>query len=81
MTVLRTPRLVLRPWRVGLDEVVAFAVPANERSLAVMRRLGVARDEAGGFDHPLVPADSPLRRHVLYRLTAAGRASRPEPVR
>lgn len=54
----------------GLDEVVAFAVPANERSVAVMRRLGMTHDEAGDFDHPLLAADSPLRRHVLYRLSS-----------
>ena len=56
----------------GLDEVVAFAVPANERSVAVMRRLGMTHDEAGDFDHPLLAADSPLRRHVLYRLARPG---------
>jgi len=61
---------------VGLDEVVAMAVPANERSLAVMRRLGMSRDETADFDHPQVP-DGPRRRHVLYRLTAAQWASRP----
>lgn len=52
----------------GLDEVVSFTVPANTRSTAVMERLGMRRDEAGDFDHPRVDADSPLRRHVLYRI-------------
>ncbi|HEU0223371.1 MAG TPA: GNAT family N-acetyltransferase [Paracoccaceae bacterium] len=52
----------------GLAEIVAFAVPANRRSTAVMERLGMRRDEAGDFDHPAVPAGLPLRRHVLYRL-------------
>jgi ribosomal-protein-alanine N-acetyltransferase len=52
----------------GLDEVVALAVPANERSLAVMRRLGMTHDPADDFDLPDLPADSPLRRHVLFRL-------------
>ena len=63
----------------GLDEVVALAVPSNARSLAVMRRLAMTHDPADDFDHPTLPADSPLRRHVLYRLTAERRASRPAP--
>ena len=52
----------------GLDEIVAFAVPANARSRAVMARLGMTHDRAGDFDHPNLAVDSPLRRHVLYRL-------------
>lgn len=56
----------------GLPEIVAYAVPANHRSTAVMDRLGMRRDEAGDFDHPRVPDTHPhLRRHVLYRLPAA----------
>jgi ribosomal-protein-alanine N-acetyltransferase len=53
---------------VGLDEIVSFTVPANERSRAVMRRLGMSHDPAEDFDHPRLPAGHPLRRHVLYRL-------------
>ncbi len=52
----------------GLDEVVAFTVPANLRSQAVMQRLGMAQDAAGTFDHPRLPAGHRLRRHLLYRL-------------
>lgn len=55
----------------GLDEIVAFTVPANLRSQAVMERIGMARDEAGDFDHPSLPEGSPLRRHVLYRKRSA----------
>ena len=47
-----------------------MTVVANERSRAVMRRLGMTHDPADDFDHPLV-SDERLRRHVLYRLTAA----------
>jgi len=53
-----------------LAEIVSLAVVANERSRAVMRRLGMRHDPADDFDHPLV-SDERLRRHVLYRLTAA----------
>jgi RimJ/RimL family protein N-acetyltransferase len=43
----------------------------NERSMAVMRRLGMHRDPADDFDHPRIPAEHRLCRHVLYRLGAA----------
>ena len=56
----------------GLSEVVAFTVPANERSRALMERLGMQRDAAGDFDHPRLPVDHPLRPHVLYRLRREG---------
>jgi RimJ/RimL family protein N-acetyltransferase len=54
--------------RAGLDEVVSFTSAGNERSRAVMERLGMARDQADDFDHPRIPAGHPLRRHVLYRI-------------
>ncbi|CAN5642639.1 GNAT family N-acetyltransferase [soil metagenome] len=56
--------------RVGLTEIVSFTVLANERSRAVMRRLGMTRDRAGDFEHPSLPPGHPLRQHVLYRLAA-----------
>lgn len=52
----------------GVGEVVAFTVPANGRSRAVMERIGMTRDPAEDFDHPLLGAGDPLRRHVLYRI-------------
>lgn len=54
----------------GLPEVVSFTAATNLRSQAVMRRIGMARDADGDFDHPAVPEGSPLRRHVLWRMTA-----------
>jgi RimJ/RimL family protein N-acetyltransferase len=53
----------------GLHEIVSFTVPANRRSRSVMERLGMTRDPADDFDHPHLPLDSPLRPHVLYRLS------------
>lgn len=52
----------------GLAEIVSFTSVANERSRRVMERLGMARDTAGDFDHPVLPPAHALQRHVLYRL-------------
>jgi RimJ/RimL family protein N-acetyltransferase len=52
----------------GLTEIVSFTVPANFRSRRVMEKLGMTYDPRDDFDHPLLAAGDPLRRHVLYRL-------------
>jgi RimJ/RimL family protein N-acetyltransferase len=54
---------------VGLGEVVSFTAVQNARSRAVMERLGMTHDPAEDFDHPKLPVGSPVRRHVLYRLS------------
>lgn len=56
--------------QLGLEEIVAFTVPANWRSIRVMEQLGMTRSAADDFDHPRLPPGHPLRRHVLYRLKA-----------
>ncbi len=53
----------------GLPRIVAFTVPANTRSRAVMERIGMTRVEGGDFDHPRLAEGHPLRRHVLYAIT------------
>jgi RimJ/RimL family protein N-acetyltransferase len=57
---------------VQLKEVVAFTVPANIRSRRVMENIGMKHDRAGHFDHPRLPVEHPLRRHVLYRIDRNG---------
>ncbi|MNF55679.1 ribosomal-protein-S5-alanine N-acetyltransferase [compost metagenome] len=57
--------------RMLLAEVLAFTVPANLRSRALMLRLGMQRDADGDFEHPSLPEGHPLRPHVLYRLGRA----------
>jgi RimJ/RimL family protein N-acetyltransferase len=54
-----------------LAEIVSFTTVANERSRRVMERLGMSRDPADDFDHPLLDATHPMSRHVLYRLKRA----------
>jgi RimJ/RimL family protein N-acetyltransferase len=53
---------------VRLKEIVSFTAVGNERSRAVMRRLGMSYDPSDDFDHPDAPEGHELRRHVLYRL-------------
>ena len=62
----------------GLDEIVAFTVPRNVRSRAVMERLGMKRDAAGDFEHPGLPEGHALRRHVLYRIARREWRVRPQ---
>ncbi|GGC03554.1 GNAT family N-acetyltransferase [Pseudoduganella buxea] len=52
----------------GLDEIVAITVPANVRSRRLMTRLGMVHDVNGDFDHPALPREHRLARHVLYRI-------------
>lgn len=52
-----------------LPQLVSFTVPANQRSRAVMERLGMTQDARDDFDHPKLDVGHPLRRHVLYRLS------------
>lgn len=58
--------------RIGLGEIVAFTVPENARSRAVMERLGMTRTDRDDFDHPSLPEGHRLRRHVLYRIGRPG---------
>ena len=51
-----------------LPEVVAFTTVTNIPSQRLMQRLGMLRNPAEDFDHPALPPDHPLHRHVLYRM-------------
>ncbi len=61
---------------VGLKEIVSFTAATNERSKAVMRRLGMTHDPADDFDHPQLPPGHRLERHVLYRKQGGDYAER-----
>jgi RimJ/RimL family protein N-acetyltransferase len=52
----------------GLEEIVSFTVPANLPSRRVMEKIGMTHDPADDFDHPFLPEEHPLRRHILYRI-------------
>jgi len=50
----------------ALTEILAITAVGNDRSRAVMQRLGMTYDPADDFDDPTV--EGPLRRSVLYRI-------------
>lgn len=56
---------------IGLEEVVSFTSVGNTKSRRVMEKLGLTHDPADDFDHPSLPLDHPLDRHVLYRTRTA----------
>jgi RimJ/RimL family protein N-acetyltransferase len=53
----------------AIQRIVAFAVRTNEKSIAVMKRLGMHERPDLAFDHPLVPDSLPeLKPHSLYEI-------------
>lgn len=67
-----------RRWRdfgfddLGLERIISFAVAANHRSTAVMRRIGMTARPDLTFNHPKVPDSHPLlKRHVFCEMFAA----------
>jgi RimJ/RimL family protein N-acetyltransferase len=56
--------------KLQFEEVVAHTTQLNERSQAVMRRLGMTHDPADDFDGPWYQPGHPNRRFVLWRLRA-----------
>jgi RimJ/RimL family protein N-acetyltransferase len=59
-----------------LGEVVAHTTAHNERSRAVMQRLGMTHDPLDDFDAPWYQPGHPRRRFVVYRITATEWARR-----
>lgn len=55
----------------GVAEVISMTTVTNERSRAVMARIGMTRDPADDFEHPRV-TDPEYLQHVLYRASAPG---------
>lgn len=49
-----------------LNEVYSFTATSNFPSETVMKRIGMVKVKE--FDHPKLAANSPLRRHVLYKI-------------
>lgn len=56
--------------RLALPEVVSFTAVANQRSRAVMERIGMYNTNQD-FEHPGLTEGHHLRLHCLYRITGA----------
>jgi RimJ/RimL family protein N-acetyltransferase len=54
----------------NLTEVVSFTAVENQASRRVMEKIGMTHHPEDDFDHPRLPEGHPLRRHVLYRISA-----------
>ncbi|NYO85721.1 GNAT family N-acetyltransferase, partial [Escherichia coli] len=55
----------------NIPEVVSFTTVNNLASRRVMEKIGLHHNTKDDFDHPKLEPNSPLRRHVLYRLSRA----------
>jgi 3-dehydroquinate dehydratase/shikimate dehydrogenase len=54
----------------NLNEIVSFTAVPNSRSRRVMEKIGMHHDPKDDFDHPKLPEELWLRRHVLYRINS-----------
>ena len=52
--------------KTDIKELFSFTSLLNQRSERVMQKIGMERMRE--FDHPLVPGEHPLCRHVLYHI-------------
>ncbi len=52
----------------ALEKIVSITAVENQRSRAVMERLGMTYQPEDDFDHPALPEGHRLQRHVLYRI-------------
>ena len=50
-----------------MAEVVSFTAVDNWPSRRVMERIGMTHNPEDDFDHPRIPKDNALCRHVVYR--------------
>ena len=56
--------------KIGLEEVLSFTAIKNKASKRVMEKIGMDNNESDDFDHPALPNNHPLKRHLLYRINA-----------
>lgn len=56
--------------KLKLQEIVSFTPRENLKSRRIMEKIGMKIDEQAEFNHPLLPADHKLSRHVLYRINS-----------
>ena len=52
----------------GLSEIVSFTAELNQPSIRVMQKIWMKCNPEDTFNHPKLPSNHPLQRHILYRL-------------
>ena len=52
----------------GLSEIVSFTAELNQPSIRVMQKIWMKCNPEETFDHPKLPLNHPLQKHILYRL-------------
>jgi RimJ/RimL family protein N-acetyltransferase len=55
----------------GASEIVAITARQNLQSKKVMQRIGMTEQVHRAFEHPRLPADHPLRSHVVFVAVAS----------
>lgn len=55
--------------RLQLKEILSWTATVNQNSMRVMQKIGMYSDPSENFMHPAIEEGSPLKLHVLYRLT------------
>lgn len=56
--------------RVGLKRIIAYTSTRNQRSISVMKAIGMTQVPNGDFNHPMIATNDPDCRHVLYEILA-----------
>ena len=51
----------------GLSEIFSFTAELNQPSIRVMQKIWMKCNPEDTFDHPKLPLNHPLQRHILYR--------------
>ena len=51
----------------GLSEIVSFTAELNQPSIRVMQKIWMKCNPEDTFDHPKLPVNHALQRHILYR--------------
>ena len=51
----------------GLSEIVSFTAELNQPSIRVMQKIRMKCNPEDTFNHPKLPSNHPLQRHILYR--------------
>ena len=52
----------------GLSKIVSFTAELNQPFIRVMQKIWMKCNPEDTFNHPKLPSNHPLQRHIIYRL-------------